>query len=92
MFPPLMFGALVADASIMQGGTDRCPDGKDMTMDRYYRIRLSKKVPTRSNAKGSDFAVCRAPSEREAVAQLLPEMRAHVILVVGYDEIWRCYE
>lgn len=61
-------------------------------MDHYYRIRLSEKVPTRSNKTGSDFAVCRAPTEREAVAQLLPEMRAHVILVIGYDEIWRCYE
>lgn len=51
-----------------------------------------KEGPHALDAKGSDFAVCRAPSEREAVAQLLPEMRAHVILVVGYDEIWRCYE
>lgn len=61
-------------------------------MDRYYRIELNEKVPTRGCAKGSDFAVCRAANEREAVAQLLPEMRPHVILVVGYDEIWRCYE
>lgn len=61
-------------------------------MDRYYRIELNEKVPTRGRAKGSDFAVCRAANEREAVIQLLPEMRPHVILVVGYDEICRCYE
>lgn len=61
-------------------------------MDHYYRIQLSRKVPTRKRRKGSDFAVCRAPSKQEAVAQLLPEMRAHVAAIVGYDELWRCYE
>lgn len=36
-----------------------------MTAMNYYRIELSRRVPTRKNKAGMDTAVCRAESEHE---------------------------
>lgn len=61
-------------------------------MDYYFEIHLSRKVPTRRNKGGMDTAVCRAETGREAIAQLLPEMRVCVLRVIRHEEMRDCYE
>lgn len=60
-------------------------------MDFYYRIELTRKVPTRWNEAGMDSAVCRAPTQEEALRQLLPEMRMYVGRVRKLRSMRACY-
>lgn len=60
-------------------------------MDYYFFIKLRRKVPTRKHKLGMDTAVCRAATEEEAVAQLLPEMRSCVGRVTRYWTMRDCY-
>lgn len=43
------------------------------------------------NKKGMDTAVCREETEAAAIAQLLPEMREHVIMVYRHRSMRDCY-
>lgn len=60
-------------------------------MEFYFQIELSRKVPTRMNEAGMDTAVCRAETEEDAIAQLLPEMRGCVKSIKKRRYIQSCY-
>lgn len=60
-------------------------------VEYYFEFVLERKVATRMDRGGSDTAVCRARTEDEALAQLLPEMRECVESVRRYRDMRKCY-
>lgn len=60
-------------------------------MDYYFYIELTRKVATRKNKAGMNTAVCRAATARDAICQLLPEMRPYVRSVSKRRTMRGCY-
>ncbi len=60
-------------------------------MDYYFVFKLSERVPTACFPKGSDTCICKAKSEEDARAQLLPQMREKVLYVRKNYTMQECY-
>lgn len=60
-------------------------------MSYYFVFILGERVATAGFPKGSNTCVCKAETEEEARAQLLPEMREKVVCVLRKHTMTACY-